>query len=68
VRRDRRARAGAPDPGPERVLRAAIGEAIAGWSGAGPPWVRTAGLGIPWLHARLDIRPKDFRHAAYRSP
>lgn len=46
----------------------AIGEAIAGWSGASPPWLSTAGLGVPWLHARLDTRPKYFRHAAYRSP
>lgn len=47
---------------------AAIGEAIAQWSGPRPPWVSTAGLGVPWLHARLDSRPKYFRHAPYRAP
>jgi hypothetical protein len=46
----------------------AIGDAIAGWSGAVPPWVSTAGLGVPWLHARLDTRPKYFRHTPYRTP
>jgi hypothetical protein len=46
----------------------AIGEAIAQWSGPQPPWVSTAGLGVPWLHARLDSRPKYFRHAPYRPP
>jgi hypothetical protein len=44
----------------------AIGHAIAAWSGPSPPWLSTAGLGVPWLHARLDSRPKYFRHAAYR--
>jgi hypothetical protein len=26
----------------------------------------TAGAGVPWLHARLDDRPKDFGFAPYR--
>lgn len=46
----------------------AIGEAIARWSGPRPPWVSTAGMGVPWLHGRLDTRPKYFRHAPYRAP
>jgi hypothetical protein len=46
----------------------AIGHGIASWPGPKPPWVSTAGMGVPWLHARLDTRPKYFRHAAYRSP
>lgn len=29
-------------------------------------WVSTAGLGVPWLHVRLDSRPKYFKWAAYR--
>jgi hypothetical protein len=45
----------------------ALGDAIAGWRGARPPWVSTAGMGVPWLHIRLDSRPKYFRHAPYRS-
>lgn len=29
-------------------------------------WVNTAGGGVPWLHVRLDSRPKYYRHAAYK--
>lgn len=32
-----------------------------------PVWVSTAGLGVPWLHVRLDDRPKYYRHEPYRS-
>lgn len=31
-----------------------------------PVWVSTAGLGVSWLHVRLDARPKYYRHAPYR--
>lgn len=31
-----------------------------------PLWVSTAGLGVPWLHVRLDSRPKYYTHAPYR--
>jgi hypothetical protein len=31
-----------------------------------PLWLSTAGLGVPWLHVRLDAKPKYFRHAPYR--
>jgi len=30
-----------------------------------PKWLSTAGLGIAWLHVRLDTRPKYYRHVAY---
>ncbi len=30
-------------------------------------WVSTAGLGVPWLHVRLDSRPKYYQHEPYRS-
>mgnify|MGYP000349554112 CR=1 FL=1 len=30
-------------------------------------WVSTAGLGVPWLHVRLDGRPKYVKWAAYRA-
>ncbi|MGE0788663.1 MAG: hypothetical protein AB7S26_23530 [Sandaracinaceae bacterium] len=29
-------------------------------------YVSTAGLGVAWLHARLDDRPKYYRHTPYR--
>jgi hypothetical protein len=31
-------------------------------------WISTAGLGIPWLHVRLDSRPKYYKHRPYRAP
>jgi hypothetical protein len=34
---------------------------------ARPLWVSTAGLGVPWLHIRLDTRPKYYKHTAYRA-
>lgn len=32
-----------------------------------PVWLNTAGAGVPWLHVRLDDRPKYYRHAPYRT-
>ncbi len=29
-------------------------------------WLSTAGMGVPWLHVRLDRTPKYYRTAAYR--
>jgi len=31
-------------------------------------WVSTSGLAVPWLHMRLDARPKYYQHAPYRNP
>lgn len=42
--------------------RAALAEAP-----AAPRWVSTAGLGVPWLHVRIDRRPKYYRHGPYRA-
>lgn len=33
-----------------------------------PLWLSTAGLGVSWLHVRLDTRPKYYRHRAFTSP
>mmetsp|Transcript_55840 Transcript_55840/g.131478 ORF Transcript_55840/g.131478 Transcript_55840/m.131478 type:complete len:250 (-) Transcript_55840:365-1114(-) len=32
-----------------------------------PVWVNTEGSGVPWLHVRLDSRPKYYHHGAYRN-
>lgn len=32
-----------------------------------PTWLSTAGLGVSWLHLRLDSRPKYYRHQPYKS-
>ena len=29
-------------------------------------WLSTAGMGVPWLHVRLDDRPKYYGYAQYR--
>ncbi len=29
-------------------------------------WLSTAGAGVPWLHVRLDDRPKYYHHGPYR--
>lgn len=31
-------------------------------------WVSTAGLGVAWVHIRIDSRPKYYRYAPYRTP
>ena len=31
-----------------------------------PLWLSTEGSGVPWLHIRLDSRPKYTKHASYR--
>ena len=33
--------------------------------GEDPIWLSTAGLGVAWVHIRLDSRPKYYRHAPY---
>jgi hypothetical protein len=49
------------------ALWTAVGRAIAehlARSNA-PLWVSTAGMGVSWLHVRLDRRPKYYRHRPY---
>lgn len=33
---------------------------------AKPSWLSTAGLGVSWLHLRIDTRPKYYRHDDYK--
>jgi hypothetical protein len=49
------------------ALWKAVGEALAGRIGSSPTWLSTAGLGVSWLHVRLDARPKYYRHTPYKS-
>ncbi len=32
-----------------------------------PVWLSTAGMGVSWLHIRLDSRPKYYAYAPYRN-
>lgn len=57
---------GAP---PEQVheLWRAVGAAMEARLGAASPvWLSTAGMGVAWLHVRLDSRPKYYGFAPYR--
>jgi hypothetical protein len=35
---------------------------------ADPRWLSTSGLGIGWLHVRIDRHPKYYHHAEYTAP
>jgi hypothetical protein len=54
---------------PERQRHAlwqSVGEAMARRVGSRPVWLSTAGAGVPWLHVRLDDRPKYYGFGPYR--
>jgi len=36
--------------------------------GAQPKWLSTSGLGVHWLHVRIDSRPKYYQFQAYKHP
>jgi hypothetical protein len=55
-------------PGHASDLWQAVGTAMQRRLGASPVWLSTAGLGVAWLHVRLDSRPKYYRHAPYLRP
>ncbi|MCA9710912.1 MAG: hypothetical protein KDK70_34040 [Myxococcales bacterium] len=46
----------------------AVGEEISAWKSTRQTtlWLSTSGLGVPWLHVRLDARPKYYTHDEYR--
>ncbi|MCB9687246.1 MAG: hypothetical protein H6738_09055 [Alphaproteobacteria bacterium] len=50
------------------ALWARVGAEIEAWiaAGRGPLWVSTSGLGVHWLHVRLDSVPKYYQHGAFR--
>ena len=43
-----------------------VGQAMHARLGKDPLWLSTAGMGVPWLHVRLDSRPKYYAFAPYR--
>jgi hypothetical protein len=59
---------GAPAGQVDDFLRA-VGQAITTWwsERTEPLWVSTSGLGVHWLHVRLDTRPKYYSHEPYRA-
>lgn len=45
-----------------------VARAVRSRLSSAPLWVSTAGLGVSWLHMRLDSKPKYYRHAPYHAP
>jgi len=43
-----------------------VGECYAAALEEGKRWLSTAGMGVYWLHVRVDTRPKYYRYGAYR--
>jgi len=54
----------APDEQSEE-LWGLTGQAMLEQVGDAPLWLNTAGAGVPWLHLRIDQRPKYYRHRPY---
>ena len=44
----------------------AVGAAMQARLSPRPTWLSTAGMGVAWLHVRLDERPKYYGYALYR--
>ena len=53
---------------PDAQLQAfwtAVADAVDAWTG--PLYLSSSGLGVYWLHVRLDPRPKYFQHRPFRA-
>jgi len=50
----------------QHALWRAVGRAAEERLGDAPLWISTSGLGVSWLHVRLDSIPKYYTHAPYR--
>ncbi len=48
-----------------RLLRS-VGDAVCERLSEHPLWLSTSGLGVSWLHVRLDARPKYYQYRPYR--
>ena len=45
-----------------------VGTSVADSLSDRPLWLSTCGLGVAWLHVRLDTRPKYYTFQPYRTP
>jgi hypothetical protein len=50
----------------QHALWQLVGEEMERRLGTAPVWLSTAGAGVPWLHVRLDDRPKYYGYRLYR--
>ncbi len=44
----------------------AVGKSFRSYIGSSPKWLSTSGLGVHWLHVRIDTRPKYYQYSDYR--
>ncbi len=49
------------------VFWGSVGRAMHDRVSSAPTWLSTAGMGVSWLHLRLDSRPKYYRHEPYKN-
>ena len=52
--------------GQAHALLRTVAETALARVGRRPLWISTSGLGVPWLHVRLDQRPKYYACRRYR--
>ena len=52
----------------QHALWQRVGESVKAKLGDQPLWVSTSGLGVYWLHVRLDAFPKYYSFAPYQVP
>ncbi len=56
-------------PAPQQhAFGSTVGTKVAGSLSDRPLWLSTCGLGVAWLHVRLDSRPKYYTFQPYRTP
>lgn len=55
---------GAP-PGQMDFLFQLVGRTVLSRLGPSPLWLSTAGMGVAWLHVRIDSRPKYYGYEPY---
>jgi hypothetical protein len=55
----------ASDSGQQHALWQCVGEAMLLRLNDQPLWLSTAGGGVPWLHVRIDTRPKYYAFRPY---
>ena len=51
----------------KQELWQAVGHAAQARLSDAPMWISTAGMGVAWLHVRIDDAPKYYGHAPYRA-
>ena len=54
-------------PGQQQRLWRTVGETLHDLLGDSPLWLNTAGGGVPWLHVRIDTRPKYYVFDEYKA-